>query len=121
MVLVDTSVWIDHFRSGNHRLGNLLDQEAVLTHPFVIGEIALGKLPNIPAIMKELAELPAATAATDDEVLRFIVDRSLPGEGIGLIDVHLLAATFLTLGARLWTLDRKLFAVAARMNIALDP
>jgi predicted nucleic acid-binding protein len=87
----------------------------------VIGEIALGVLSNMPTIVKDLTSLPAAAVATDDEVMRFIADHSLAGEGVGLIDVHLLAATFLTLGSKLWTLDRKLFAAAARMKITLDP
>jgi predicted nucleic acid-binding protein len=121
VVLVDTSIWISHFRSGNDRLAKLLDEQKVLGHPFVIGEIALGELSNMPTVLKDLASLPAAAIATDDEVLRFIADRSLAGQGISLIDVHLLAATFLTLGSNLWTLDRKLFAVAVRMKIALDP
>ena len=121
MVLVDTSIWINHFRSGNDRLEKLLDQQKVLAHPFVIGEIALGELSNMSSILEDLASLPAAAVATDDEVLRFIADQSLAGQGIGLIDVHLLAATFLTVGSKLWTLERKLFAVAARMKIALDP
>jgi hypothetical protein len=71
-------------------------------------------------ILRNLSSLPAAAVAADDEVLRFIADQSLAGAGIGLTDVHLLAATFLTLGSKLWTLDRRLFAVAARMKIALD-
>jgi predicted nucleic acid-binding protein len=121
VVLVDTSIWIDHFRSGNDRLEKLLDERKVLGHPFVINEIALGVLSNMPTVLKDLASLPAAAVASDDEVLRFIADQSLADHGIGLIDVHLLAATFLTLGSKLWTLDRKLFAVAARMKIALDP
>ena len=121
VVLVDTSIWINHFRSGDDRLEKLLDEQKVLGHPFVIGEIALGELSNMPTVLKDLASLPAAAVATDDEVLRFIADQSLAGGGIGLIDVHLLAATFLTLGTKLWTLDRKLLAVAARMKIAFDP
>jgi predicted nucleic acid-binding protein len=121
VVLVDTSIWINHFRSGNDRLEKLLDEQKVLGHPFVIGEIALGDLSNMSTILRDLSSLDAATVATDDEVLRFIVDQSLAGAGIGLIDVHLLAATFLTLGSKLWTLDRKLLAVAARMKIAFDP
>ena len=121
VVLVDTSIWINHFRSGNDRLAKLLDEQEVLGHPFVIGEIALGESSNMPTVLKDLLSLPAAAVATDEEVLHFIADKSLAGRRIGLIDVHLLAATFLTLGSKLWTLDRKLFAVAARMKIALDP
>jgi predicted nucleic acid-binding protein len=121
VVLVDTSIRINHLRSGNDPLANLLDEQEVLGHPFVIGEIALGDLSNMSSLLKDLASLPAAAVASDDEVLRFIADQSLAGQGIGLIDVHLLAATFLTLGSKLWTFDKKLFAVAARMMIALDP
>ncbi len=99
----------------------MLDEQTVLGHPFVIGEIALGELSSMSAILRDLSSLPAAAVASDDEVLRFIADHSLAGQGIGLIDVHLLASTFLTLGSKLWTLDRRLLAVAARMKIGLDP
>lgn len=111
MILVDTSVWIDHFRRGNSELVSALETEQVLTHPFVIGEIACGDLRKRREVLELLAALPAATVATDEETLHFIEERRLMGKGIGYIDAHLLASVALT-DARLWTLDKALLRVA---------
>jgi hypothetical protein len=121
MILVDTSIWIDHFRVGDASLALMLDAGDVLIHPFVIGEIALGNLPNRGRVLGDLQGLPHVDIATHKEVLRFVSDKMLFGLGIGLIDVHLLASTFLTIGTKLWTRDKKLSAAAARMNVALEP
>jgi predicted nucleic acid-binding protein len=110
MILADTSVWIDHFRRGNSELVESLERGEVLTHPFVIGELACGQLKKRREILELLRALPAATVATDDEVLVFIEQRHLMGKGIGYVDAHLLAAVTLTEDARLWTLDSKLVA-----------
>lgn len=112
MILVDTSVWIDHFRRGNSELVSALETEQVLTHPFVIGEIACGDLRKRREVLELLAALPAATVATDEETLHFIEERRLMGKGIGYIDAHLLASVALTEDARLWTLDKALLRVA---------
>ena len=90
----------------------------ILTHPFVIGEIALGNLAHRDLVLSTLANLPVATAATDDEVLRFIERHSLFGRGIGYIDTHLLAAVTLTQGSRLWTGDKRLNAIASELALA---
>ena len=106
MILADTSVWVEHFRAGN-ALGELLYESLVLTHPFVIGELACGNLRNRARILADLEALPLAVCASDEEARRLVEDRGLWGRGIGWIDVHLLASALLT-GCRLWTLDRPL-------------
>ena len=120
MILLDTSVWIDHFRTGDAAVARLLDRGEVLMHPAVIGEIALGHLRQRLLVLDLLQDLPRAVVATDTEVLLFIDMQSLHGRGIGYIDAHLLAATRLTPGARFWTRDKRLAAVAAPLGIAAD-
>jgi predicted nucleic acid-binding protein len=118
VILVDTSIWVDHLRASDAALAEYLEQGRVLIHPFVVGELALGILRQREAVIGAIQNLPAATSATDAEVLRFIDDASLAGLGIGYIDVHLLAATRLTHGASFWTRDRRLSAVADRLGLA---
>jgi predicted nucleic acid-binding protein len=117
MIVVDTSVWVDHFRHTDVGLVNALEGEEVLVHPFVIGELACGNLHARGNVLDLLSRLPAAPRASDEEVLAFIEKRSLSGRGIGLIDVHLLASTVLHGSARLWTHDRPLARVAERMRL----
>lgn len=119
MILVDTSVWIDHLRHTDERLADLLVRGQVLVHPFVTGEIALGSLRQRSLILSLLQELPAAVAATDDEVLQLIEHGPLAGLGIGYIDAHLLAATRLTPAARLWTRDKRLRAAGQSTGVAI--
>jgi predicted nucleic acid-binding protein len=116
-VLADTSVWIDHFRHGNARLAALLETGQVLTHPFVVGELACGNLAKRVEVLRLLRELPAVVSATDDEVLAFVERHRLMGAGIGWIDAHLLAAAALT-GTKLWSLDAKLTRAARRLDLA---
>jgi predicted nucleic acid-binding protein len=118
MTLVDTSIWIDRFRRADTRLRHLLVEDRVLTHPFVIGEIALGVLPKASPILGDLQRLPKVRIANDQEILHFISARKLSGLGIGLVNAHLLAAVILTPGARLWTRDKKLIAAAERTDTA---
>lgn len=118
MILVDTSVWVNHFRADDERLAALLAAEEVLGHPFVTGEIALGYLPRRAAVLRELRDLPQAALASDGEVLDLIEALRLYGRGIGYIDAHLLAAVQLTPDAKLWTRDRPLQAVAAEIGLA---
>jgi predicted nucleic acid-binding protein len=120
VILVDTSVWIDHFRNNNEVLARLLDIGRVLAHPFVIGELALGNLRNREIILNALQDLPGATIARDDEVLRFIDLHALFGQGIGYIDAHLLAAARMTPDAALWTQDKRLLVAAKRLALAVD-
>lgn len=118
MILVDTSVWINHLRAGHERLAALLDAGEVLGHPFVLGELALGNLPRRDPTLRALRRLPQPAVASDEEVLNLINRQSLFGRGIGYVDVHLLAAVRLTPDARLWTGDRRLKSVAAELGVA---
>lgn len=118
MILVDTSVWIDHLRTGDKSLSKLLDAGSVLSHPFVTGELALGNLRQRAAILDALSDLPQAEVATDGEVRNFIDVHALFGRGIGYVDAHLLAAVRLTAGASLWTRDKRLHRVAERLKLA---
>jgi predicted nucleic acid-binding protein len=119
LILVDTSVWVDHLRSGNKVLMGMLDAGMVLVHPFVIGELALGHLRQRTVVLAALSNLPQVNVATDREVLHFIEHNALSGRGIGYVDVHLLAAVRLTAGAMLWTIDRRLSVVAAQLDLAV--
>lgn len=118
MILVDSSVWIDHLRSDDRALAGLLEAGRVLAHPFVIGELALGGLRQRETILAALRGLPRAIVASDEEVLQFIDRQALFGLGIGYIDGHLLAATRLMPGASLWTRDKRLRAAADRLALA---
>jgi len=120
VILIDTAIWIDHLRSSDAVLVNLLEAEQVLSHPFVIGEIALGTLRQRDQILAELHDLPQAEVATDREVLQFIGRDRLFGLGIGYIDAHLLASTRLTPDALLWTRDRRLRGVANKLGLAAE-
>lgn len=121
MILVDTSVWIDHFRSGNATLAGLLGNSAVLAHSWITGELALGSLSHRDEIIGLIQGLPQATLAGDDEVLRLIEQEALYGAGIGYVDAQLLASTRLTPDTTLWTGDKRLFTVAARLGMAFQP
>jgi predicted nucleic acid-binding protein len=121
VILVDTAVWIDHFRAGNASLVQLLDSSSVVTHPWVIGELALGNLSNREEILRRLRGLPQATIAEDEEVLTLIEEDALYGAGIGYVDAQLLAASRLTPDTSLWTNDRRLSAVAARLGLGFRP
>ena len=118
MILVDSSVWIDHLRRTDERLIELLVTEKVLGHPFVTGEIALGNLQRRNAVLADLQDLPQAAVATNDEVLDLINRLPLFGRGIGYVDAHLLAAVRLTSDATLWTAETRLRAVAAELGLA---
>lgn len=121
MILVDTSVWIDHLRAGDAALTEWLNTGMVLAHPFIIGELALGHLRQREIVLNALADLPRADIATDVEVLHFIARHALFGRGVGYVDVHLLAAVQLTDGASLWTNDKRLRGVAAELGLASRP
>lgn len=116
MILVDTSVWVDHFRRGNERLGSLLRGERVLGHRFVLGELACGNLRNRREILGLLAAMPQAPLAGHDEALEFLEHAKLHGKGIGWIDIHLLASARLA-HASLWTLDRRLARAAGSLSL----
>ncbi len=119
MVLVDTSVWIDHLRGTDSRLAGLLEDGAVAVHPFVIGELACGTLANRAQILSLLDSLPSTQRVEDGELLYFIDQQTLHGRGLGLIDMHLLASSYLA-GQFLWSNDRRLKAVAIEMGIDFE-
>ncbi|MGC8535468.1 MAG: type II toxin-antitoxin system VapC family toxin [Rhizomicrobium sp.] len=121
MILVDTSVWVDHLRSGEDALSRLLDHGRVLSHPFIIGELALGQMRQRELILTALAALPRAIVATDAEVFGFIARCELFGRGIGYVDVHLLAAASLSSAASLWTRDKRLHRVAVELGVTRTP
>jgi predicted nucleic acid-binding protein len=117
MILVDTSVWVDHLRYDNPRLVQLLNSNQVLCHPFVVGELACGILKNRTELLTLLSQLPQAALAAETEVLFFIEQRNLMGRGIGYIDSLLLASVCLDGSVLLWTLDKRLAALAGELGI----
>jgi predicted nucleic acid-binding protein len=119
VILVDTSVWVDHLRRGDAALEHLLDTAQVMSHPLVIGEIAMGNLRDRALVLGDLAALPIAMAVSDQEVLGLIERRALHGLGLGYVDACLLASTQLTPDARLWTRDRRLEAAARQLGVAV--
>ncbi len=121
MILVDTAVWIDHFRERDAHLAALLEGGKVLSHPWVTGELALGHLRGRAEILQLLAHLPPAMVATAAELLAFIERNELFGLGIGYVDAQLVAAARLTGDAQLWTRDRRLGAAAERVGTAYRP
>ncbi len=120
MVLVDTSVWVSHFRKTHDGLVELLNNGEVVCHPFIIGELACGNLKNRTSILELLVALPTALVAEHEELLSFIEERRVMGKGLGYVDVHLLAAALLT-GVPLWTLDNRLSRVAEELRCKYRP
>ena len=117
-MLVDTSVWIDHFRNRNDRLSAQLGAGEVWTHPFVIGELACGSLSERRRVLTLLSALPGAPIAEHDEVMRFVETHGLFGKGLGWIDMHLLRSAQI-MQLPFWTLDKRLAAVAH--DLGLEP
>jgi predicted nucleic acid-binding protein len=119
LILADTSVWIDHLRLRNRLFAEFLEESSVLTHPCVIGELALGNLRRRAEVLRLLEALPEAEAATDEEVRHLIEAKGLWGQGIGWIDAHLLASSLLTSACCLWTLDVPLRRASAAAGAKL--
>lgn len=115
-VLVDTSVWIDHFRKSEPYLVDLLETDLIVCHPFVVGELACGHLNNRHEILNLLEGLHQLRKIEDSELLFFIDQQQLTGKGLGLIDMHLLASAKLD-GAKIWTKDKKLNAIVQTMDL----
>ena len=121
-VLVDTSVWVDHFRNRNENLVSLLTLDLALSHPLIVTELACGTPPAPRSrTLTDIATLPQARQATLDEVRSFIEREKLYGLGCGVVDLALLASTLLTPGSRLWSLDRRLLELAQRFDVAFRP
>ena len=119
MMLIDTSVWIDHLRRGNDALVELLDDAGVWCHPFIRGELACGHLGNRQEILSLMEALPESPLADHEEVMTLVESRRLMGRGLGWVDVHLLASAMLA-GIPLWTRDRRLAGVAEEMGLGLS-
>jgi predicted nucleic acid-binding protein len=117
MILADTSVWIDYFREGHPELGERLRRSDVVMHPFVVGELACGDFSNRQATLELLQQLRMVSVAEHDEVMNFIRARKLHGRGIRYVDAHLLAAAAIE-GCQLWTVDKRLHAVATSLGFA---
>ncbi|VTU45451.1 putative ribonuclease VapC32 (plasmid) [Variovorax sp. SRS16] len=118
MILVDTSVWIDHLARSDSQLQSLLEEGEILMHPYIVAEIALGSLPQRDETVGALQALPEIPLAQHVEVMAFLDNEKLFGIGIGYVDLHLLAATRLAAGTRLWTRDRRLLQAALRLDLA---
>jgi len=118
MILVDTSVWVDHLRRANSVLTTLLEQNRVVMHPMVLGELACGYLHNRHELLHLWQRLESLQTVNHDEALYFIEQARLMGRGIGYIDVHLLASVTLVDGAKLWTKDKRLARIAVELNHA---
>ncbi len=116
MILVDTSVWVQHLREGNKNLKALLENGEVLCHPFIIGELACGNIRNRREILSLLSRLPTASEAEHEEVLRYIETNRLMGKGLGYVDMHLYVPAVLT-GVLLWTFDKSLKTICKTMNL----
>ena len=121
MILVDTSIWIDHLRNKDGPLSDLLYRGEVLSHSFVTGELAMGSLGNRATLITDLTDLPQAMVASHDEVLEFIDSRRLFGLGLSFVDAHLLASTQLTPETQLWTRDKRLHEAAIRLSLDFTP
>lgn len=120
-VLVDTSVWVGHFKQRNERLVALLEAGLVVCHPHVVVEVAYGTPPNRRAIIDMLDELESVPVATHDELLDLVTRRALHGRGCGFVDVSLLASALLSDRTLVWTLDKRLAAVAGELGRCWRP
>lgn len=114
-ILVDTSVWIDHLRTNSPTLRRLLDNDQVVCHPLVVGEIACDNMRHRAEVLESLAVLPAAPTIDHEELLTFLETHKRFGLGLGWIDLHLLASMILQ-QVTLWTLDQPLRNAARRLH-----
>jgi len=119
MIMADTSVWVDHLRKLDTSLVNLLRANRICIHPFIIGELALGHLKNRNKVLQALHGLPHLSVANDNDVMGFIETHDLFGKGIGLVDVHLLAAAHLKGNCAIWARDKRLFTVADSLKLTV--
>jgi len=120
-VLVDSSVWVGHFKQRNDHLVTLLEADLVVCHPFIVAEVACGTPPSRQAIISLLSELEHALMASHDELLTLLDARQLYGRGCGFVDLSLLASALLSEGTQIWTLDKKFEQLAIEVNRAFSP
>lgn len=116
MILIDSSIWIDHIRKELPRLSDLVQNERACTHPFVIGEVALGNIKNRARFLREMTKLPKVEAANDFEVMALIEHNRLFGTGLGYVDCHLLASALMS-GVELWSGDKRLAGAAGKLGL----
>lgn len=116
MILIDSSVWIDHFRTENSLLSGLLMQGAIVMHEFILGELAIGNFKNRKEILTLLDSIPKLSKLTHDEFLYFLEQNSFYSKGVGFVDIHLLGSTKLA-GVKIWTLDKRLLKLATSLNL----
>jgi hypothetical protein len=116
-MLVDTSVWIDHLHRGERELVRALNTSLVVQHPMVIGELSLGRLRDRSVVLELLGNLPSSPIASHSEVAGFVEVHALYGQGLSLVDAHLLASVVLAPGTTLWTRDKRLREAAARLGV----
>ena len=121
MVLIDTVVWVDHLHSNNEHLSMLLENEQIVMHPMVIGELAMGNLANRQRTLEDYAKLPEITVATHGEVLFFIEHYQLMGTGISYVDANLLASVIAYGDTKLWSRDRRLNEAATKFDVEYKP
>jgi predicted nucleic acid-binding protein len=117
MILADTSIWVDHFRSGDDELRDQLMNRRIAMHPFVVAELALGSLAHRATTLAYLEQLPSLRIARLDEVMQTVEARSLYSRGIGLVDAHLIASVFINPSTQLWTRDKRLSDTAKALGI----
>jgi len=120
-ILIDSSVWINHFKKTNDKLTELLKKGIIRTHPLIIGEIALGTIKNRTFTLETLNQIKQVNQVTHPDVMTFIEKEKLYGQGCGITDITILASTLITPNTELWTIDKKLFALAKRFKIAFEP
>ncbi len=116
MILIDTSVWIDHFRSENRILTSLLLKGAIIMHEFVMGELAVGNFRNRKSVLNLLDSIPKLSKLTHNEFIYFVENNSFYGKGVGFVDIHLLGSTKLA-GVKIWTFDKRLLELAKNKNL----
>jgi hypothetical protein len=121
VILVDSSIWIDHLHRSEPNLVALLESAEVAQHPMVIGELALGNLSRRRAVLDNLSALPALAVSTHVEVMHLVEQHRFYGRGLSLIDAHLLASVLLSPQAKLWTRDKSLAAAAEQLGVAFNP
>ncbi|MFM9853290.1 MAG: VapC toxin family PIN domain ribonuclease [Sphingomonadaceae bacterium] len=121
MIIVDTGIWVDHLKTPDHQLAMLSERLETLVHPYVLGELALGSLPNRKRLLERMSGLPQPPLARHIHVMQLIEAKQLFSTGIGYVDAHLLASARLLPGGRLWTRDKLLLAQAERLALAYWP
>lgn len=121
MILVDTSVWIDHFRAPDLRLIDLIRRRRALIHPYVLSEVLMGNLRDWARTVAGLQSLPRARVISADDLAVFVADRGLPGSGLSFVDAHLLATVLQASEVKLWTRDKRLETIAADLGLAWAP